>query len=336
MVFRQTFLRRSILLSDNSRKIANEVEALSLIRYPLVVPVHWCAGALILICTLTHAAPTQADLVYSALRNGTWGIYYQAGLTSAPKPVEETMTGDGSAPALAPDGRRVAFEVQGMGIYVCPLNSSSACQVIRPSKGSAARPAWHPVTGELLFVRYLVDGGHEDSDILTTRDALAATGVFISQTGIQDYPDVSPDGRLLAYTSGHTISLHRGGVQVFRQLWIMNLETGKARQLSTSNAQDIEADWSPSGEELAFSSDRTGQFEIWVVNLDGSGLRQVTSGPGAKTWPVWSPDGRSVMFTMTKDGRQDIWLINVDGSNLRPFEPFGRGSEIELRDADWR
>jgi Tol biopolymer transport system component len=116
----------------------------------------------------------------------------------------------------------------------------------------------------------------------------------------------------------------------------MSLETGTAQQLTLGSAQDIHPDWSPSGRGLAFASDRTAQFEIWVVNADGSGLRQVTSGPGAKTWPAWSPDGQVIMFTLVQDGLQSLWLVDADGTNLRPFEPFGPGLDIELKDADWR
>lgn len=73
-----------------------------------------------------------------------------------------------------------------------------------------------------------------------------------------------------------------------QQLWIMDLQAGKPRQVLLSDAQDTEPDWAPSGELLAFTSNRTGQFEIWVVNPNGDGLRQITKGPGAKTWPAWS------------------------------------------------
>jgi len=256
------------------------------------------AAALMLAFILFCAAHGWAGVVYSALRGGTWCIYFQTDLTSTPKPVGETGTEDKSAPVLAPDGQRVAFEVQGIGIVVCALDAAARCQVIRQSRGTLVRPAWHPTTSELILVNFVVNGRHEDSEILTTRSGLVEAGPLLTQTGNQDYPDVSPDGRLLAYTSAHTVSLHRSAVQVVQQLWVMDLETGVARQLLLGNTQDIQPRWSSSGQELAFASDRSGQFEIWVVNTDGSGLRQVTSGLGAKTWPAWSPDGQSIMFTL--------------------------------------
>lgn len=316
------------------RKMPDEPECLA---FGVFDTGYWrTVAVMVLVFMLAFSPLVRAGLVYSALYEGTWGIYFQADLTSAPRPVVDLVAVDGSAPALAPDGQRVAFEVHGREIYICSLDSSSACQVVRPPRGSAVRPVWHPVTGEFVFVRYLSDVTSEESDILTTRGTLAETGVLITQTGIQDYPDVSPDGRLLVYTSSQTISLHRSAVQVVQNLWIMSLETGTAQQLTLGSAQDIHPDWSPSGRELAFASNRTAQFEIWVVNADGNGLRQVTSGPGAKTWPAWSPDGQVIMFTLVQNGRHSLWLIDADGTNLRPFEPFGPGLDIELKDADWR
>jgi len=156
------------------------------------------------------------------------------------------------------------------------------------------------------------------------------------QTGIQDDPDFSPDGRLLVYTVAQTVSVHRAGVQVVQQLWVADLGTGLARQLLPGTARDIHPVWAPSGRELAFASDRSGQFEIWTVKADGGGLRRLTSGSGGKTWPTWSPDGRSIMFTLVREGQQSLWLVDADGANPRPFEPFGRGSGVQLRDAHWR
>jgi Tol biopolymer transport system component len=50
--------------------------------------------------------------------------------------------------------------------------------------------------------------------------------------------------------------------------------------------------WSPDDKRIAFSTNRTGKFEVWVINADGSGLRQLTHVPGAQVLgPIWSPDG---------------------------------------------
>jgi Tol biopolymer transport system component len=157
----------------------------------------------------------------------------------------------------------------------------------------------------------------------------------VTQTGLQDYPALSSDGTRLAYSSSQTVALARAGVQVIQQLWVMNLETGNAGQLLLSNAQDIQPNWSPSGDEIAFASNRSGQFEIWTMDADGSNVRQITKGDGAKTWPDWSPDGQSIMFTNTEGGRYSVWIIDKDGENLRPFKPFGANDLRQIREAAW-
>jgi Tol biopolymer transport system component len=129
---------------------------------------------------------------------------------------------------------------------------------------------------------------------------------------------------------------YRGGVSVVQQLWILDLARGRAGQLLLSNASDIHPRWSPDGSRLAFSSNRTGRYEIWTVAADGSGARQVTDGPGEKTWPTWSPDGKRILFTHTQSGRSGVSLVSIEGGEITPYQPFGAGAAIQIKDADWR
>lgn len=296
----------------------------------------WRTALLACLLAAIAAVPARAGIVYTALQDGTWVLHHQADPGAPPRAIRQDLALDASAPALSPDGTRVAFEVPGQGILVCPLEGTAQCRPVRPDLGSAVRPAWNPASGELVFARYVVDARGEESDLVTTGEQLARTSPLLLQTGNQDEPDVSPDGRLLVYSSAQTIGLHRAGVQVVRQLWVLDLTNGVARQVLAGNSQDIHPDWSPSGEEIAFASDREGTFDVWTVKMDGTGLRRVTSGAGAKTWPAWSPDGKTILYSVTRDGRQELEMIDRDGKNPRPFRPFGAGSDVQLRDADWR
>ena len=307
-----------------------------IIRQPFVRPRTGRAAAAVLGVLATLAVPARAGIVYTALQDGTWVLHYQADPGAPPRPVQRDLALDASAPALSPDGTQVAFEVPGQGILVCPLEGSASCRPVRSDLGTAVRPAWNPTNGELVFARYAVDAHGEESDLLTTGEQLGRTGPLLLQTGNQDEPDVSPDGRSLVYSSAQTIGMHRAGVQVVRQLWILDLTSGVARQVLAGNSQDIHPDWSPSGDMIAFASDREGTFDIWTVKVDGTGLRRLTSGEGAKTWPAWSPDGKTILYSITRDGRQELEMIDKDGKNPRPFRPFGTGNDIQLRDADWR
>ena len=286
---------------------------------------------------LTGAATGRAAIVYLTWIADRWSLQYQGDRDLPPSLVVGHLALDASAPALSPDGSRVAFEVPGQGILVCLVDGSSDCRKVHTEGGTAAlRPAWNPATGELVFVRYTVDARGEESDIFTAGEDLSKISPLLLQTGNQDDPDISRDGRFLVYNSAQTISMHRAGVQVVRQLWILELETGIAHQVLAGNSQDLHPDWSPSGQEIAFASDRGGDFDIWIIKADGRSLRKVTSGEGSKTWPAWSPDGKNLLFTRAREGRQELWSIGADGTGARPLQPFGPDRDVQLRDADWR
>ncbi len=283
-------------------------------------------------------APTavDADVVWSAFRQGSWRVYHQRAVGSEPLPIGPRRSVDAGAPALSPDGRRIAFEIQGAGIEVCDVSSRAECRTVRPPNGSAVRPAWNPATSELVFASYAVSASGEDSDLWATRGGLERIEPLLVQTGNQDDPDVAPDGRRLAYSSAQTVSLRQSGVWVVQHLWLMDLESGEPQQLTWGRRRDIQPDFSPAGDRIAFASDRSGQFEIWVVGAAGGEPRRITSGPGAKTWPAWSPDGQSILFNSSHAGRQELWIVGADGTGLRAYRPFGDDPEIQLRDGDWR
>jgi serine/threonine protein kinase len=57
--------------------------------------------------------------------------------------------------------------------------------------------------------------------------------------------------------------------------------------------------WSPDGSQIAFASDRGGNYEIWICNADGTNFRQITF-PSEKTvptsFPIFSPDGKRLAY----------------------------------------
>ena len=47
--------------------------------------------------------------------------------------------------------------------------------------------------------------------------------------------------------------------------------------------------WSPDGRQIAFYSERDGNWEIYLMNADGSGLTRLTDNPANDWFPSWAP-----------------------------------------------
>lgn len=78
--------------------------------------------------------------------------------------------------------------------------------------------------------------------------------------------------------------------------------------------------------QIAFSSDRTGLFQIYLINADGSDLKKLTNLPNGACQPRWSPDGKQIVFVSPCSPRNDtypggrLFIMNHDGSDSHPLK----------------
>ncbi|MGH7494779.1 MAG: protein kinase domain-containing protein [bacterium] len=89
-------------------------------------------------------------------------------------------------------------------------------------------------------------------------------------------------------------------------------------RLISSTSIDHAPQYSPDGQKVAFTSERSGTSEIWVCDSDGSNSLQLTAVEGAESGtPRWSPDGQSIVFDLRQEGQNDIYIMNADGGAPR-------------------
>src|SRR5215510_8925876 len=80
--------------------------------------------------------------------------------------------------------------------------------------------------------------------------------------------------------------------------------------------------FSPDGTSVAYSSDRSGSFEVYVQGLaGGSTALALTSNGRHNVQPAWSPDGQFIAFHEMAGG--GIWIVPSRGGVARRVSDFG-------------
>jgi dipeptidyl aminopeptidase/acylaminoacyl peptidase len=114
---------------------------------------------------------------------------------------------------------------------------------------------------------------------------------------------IAPNGRFVVYTVMRT---DESRDQEFSNLWLHDLESGEAVQLTYGDWSDYAPAWSPDGNMLAFLSTREGKSQIYRLLLRGGEARKLTTlAQGCAGTLLWSPDGSKLAFCANRSNVRD-------------------------------
>ena len=115
-------------------------------------------------------------------------------------------------------------------------------------------------------------------------------------------------------------------------IFVVDVESGQVRQLTSGTYYEHSIDWSPNGEEIVFVSNREPDsdlffnYDLFTLKVSDGTLRRLTATENSEYRPRWSPDGKTIVYQATRRGvtylgtyMEDthVWMIGADGSNRR-------------------
>jgi len=173
---------------------------------------------------------------------------------------------NGGLPCWSPDGSQIAFlERTGLSICVYQMEGGEIRSIFRREGLLPLLGGWTPDGKNLLLA--LMDRQTRKSTLWkVSSDGTVQTQISGLHENFYRYLALSPDGSLLVY--GVVEGRHVG-------LYVMPFEGGPSLPLIVSEeAHNEGASWSPDGKKLAFTSTRTGSFDIWIMDVDLEQLKK--------------------------------------------------------------
>jgi dipeptidyl aminopeptidase/acylaminoacyl peptidase len=125
-------------------------------------------------------------------------------------------------------------------------------------------------------------------------------------------------------------------------LWLVDVETGRARPLVVGPSAETGPAWSPDGTRIAFAANRhrdpdlDTRSALFVVDVASGEVMPIAGGPDAMfTDPIWTRDGSAIVALgdrFPRAGyRTGIWRFAADGSEAGPGDGLDLLATSELK-----
>jgi TolB protein len=216
-------------------------------------------------------------VVFVSFRNGN-GELYAVPLAGGPATRLTNTASQEDAPALSPDGKRIAYTSYETGVPKLWLANVNGGQAARANTsfsyaGSAdAGPSWAPTSDRLVFVS--TNSGVASLYQFTVSDAQVR--LLRSDQNASVEPAWSPDGNRIAFASD------RGGAT---GLYLLDLTSGSLTRLTEGPATSGQPTWLPDG-RLVYVTWLGGVPRLgWLDPAEPNVTYEINIGPGLPGHP---------------------------------------------------
>ena len=94
-------------------------------------------------------------------------------------------------------------------------------------------------------------------------------------------------------------------------IYAMNADGSEMRAITSGPFDDREPSWSRDGSRIAFSSDRSGNYDVWDVEVATGAARQLTRHPANDFAPAHSPADARIAFVSEREESRGVWTVHA-------------------------
>jgi TolB protein len=213
-------------------------------------------------------------------------------LTTYPRPSDVGDLPDG--PSWSPDGETLAFAApESTGLWRIYLMASTGAQrraLLPELAASHAHPSFARHDRRLAYVAESDSDTGSDLWVVDVDDPTRTENLTQGRVRRPEFPRWSPDDTRLAFSALDPQGTDGGPGDA--KIFVLTLETGAIRQVTSDAAFDRHPTWSPDGESLVYSSQRDCPSvddcnDLWRVRLDGSEAPRQLTTSARESYPDW-------------------------------------------------
>ncbi|MDB5051627.1 MAG: domain protein beta Propeller, partial [Fibrobacteres bacterium] len=240
-------------------------------------------------------------------------------------------------PVLSPDGTKIAFfsdREPNVGLHILDVEKEKVGKPLTSAGAVRGHLSFYPYQSHLTWspdgkkIAFVSKTGHKDViSLIYAKNGRSAGEV--SPPGIRGIlsPDWSPDGNRIVFN---------GIKDGMSDLFLWNLETKTLTQLTNDVAVDQNPVFSPSGQWIAFESDRNQPglsqdskhpflglknlapfHDIFRISPDGGSPVRVAGGRFDEKFPAYGPSDTELVFVSNRSGINNIYLATLSAGEWK-------------------
>jgi eukaryotic-like serine/threonine-protein kinase len=189
-----------------------------------------------------------------------------------------------------------------------PVSAQVSGDVVPVSDGVPLSEGYLPATvSDNRVLLYAADGSVEGQNQIGWFDRAGKSLGPVGVPGAVHNPAISPDEKSVAFSRTSNSG---------NDLWVRDLSRGTETRFTSHASSNITPFWSPNGDRIVFSSNRTGAYNLYQKATGGSGRDEPLLPNDYSDLPTqWSRDGRFIVYRETDPKtKRDVRVLPTEGA----------------------